>query len=84
MISTNTWTSTVSSYILSINNSIVQYYMAPKIQVSKDFLKQVLIGEKTLLKKKAVDYIHVSHYEELSVKNLWSEMKNDKDFKIYF
>jgi hypothetical protein len=52
--------------------------------VSKDFLKQVLIGEKTLLKKKAVDYIHVSHYEELSVKNLWSEMKNDKDFKIYF
>ena len=84
MISTNTWTSTVSSYILSINNSIVQYYMAPKLQVSKDFLKQVLIGEKTLLKKKAVDYIHVSHYEELSVKNLWSEMKNDKDFKIYF
>ena len=47
-------------------------------------MKQVLIGEKTLLKKKDVDYIHVSHYEELSVKNLWGELKEDKEFNIYF
>ena len=58
--------------------------MAPKSQVSKDFLKQVFTGEKRLLKKKAVDYIHVSHYEELSVKNLWGELKEDKNFNIYF
>ena len=58
--------------------------MAPKSQVSKDFLKQVLIGDKRLLKKKDVDYIHVSHFEELSVKNLWVEMKDDKEFMIYF
>ena len=58
--------------------------MAPKSQVSKDFLKQVLIGEKRLLKKKDVEYIHVSQFEELSVKNLWGEMKEDKDFMIYF
>ena len=37
-----------------------------------------------LLKKKQVDYIHVSHYEELSVKRIWPDMKNDAAFKIYF
>ena len=58
--------------------------MPPKSQVSRDFLKLVLIGEKTLKKKKDVDYIHVSHFEELSVKNLWGELKEDKVFNIYF
>ena len=37
-----------------------------------------------LLKKKAVDYIHVSHYEELSVKSLWTDLKADSAFNIYF
>ena len=58
--------------------------MAPKCQVSKDFLKQVFTGEKTLLKKKDVDYIHVAHFEELSVKNFWGQMKQDKNINIYF
>ena len=44
----------------------------------------VLIGEKTILKKKQVDYIHVSHYQELSVKNLWKDLKDDAQFNIYF
>jgi len=52
--------------------------------VSRDFLKQVLIGDKTLIKKKDVDYIHVSHFEELSVKKLWGDLKEDKEFNIYF
>ena len=37
-----------------------------------------------LLKKKQVDYVHVSHYEELSVKNLWADLKETAVFKIYF
>ena len=44
----------------------------------------MLIGEKTLLKKKDVDYIHVSHYEELAVKNLWGDLKEDKELNVYF
>jgi hypothetical protein len=40
--------------------------------------------KKKLLKKKDVDYIHVSHFQELSVKNLWKELKDDPAFKIYF
>ena len=58
--------------------------MPPKTQVNKDFLKQVFNDEKKLLKKKDVDYIHVSHYEELSVKNLWGDLKTDKNFMVYF
>ena len=62
----------------------MQFYLPPKAQVNKDFLRQVFKNEKTLLKKKAVDYIHVSHYQELSVKNLWQTLKDDKLFNIYF
>ena len=47
-------------------------------------MRQIFTNEKRLLKKKDVDYIHVSHYEELSVKNLWKELKNDPQFNIYF
>ena len=36
------------------------------------------------MKKKEVDYVHVSHYEELSVKNLWEGLKDDKSFNIFF
>ena len=37
-----------------------------------------------LKKKKQVDYINVSHYEELSVKNLWGDLKVDASFNVYF
>ena len=47
-------------------------------------MRQVFQGEKMLLKKKQVDYDHVSHYEELSVKNLLTDLKSDAVFKIYF
>jgi len=44
----------------------------------------VFTGGKFLYKKKDIDYIHVSHYEELSVKNLWVELKDDATFRKYF
>ena len=52
--------------------------------MSKDFLKQVFIGKKTLLSKKDVDYIHVHQFEELSVYNLLDSLKKEKDIMIYF
>ena len=58
--------------------------MPPVTQVNKDFLRQIFTNEKRLMKKKEIDYIHVSHFQELSVKNLWKELKDDPDFKIYF
>lgn len=31
-----------------------------------------------------VDFVHVPQYDELSVKNLWKDLKNDTAFNIYF
>ena len=36
------------------------------------------------MKKNAVNYIHVPAYDELGVKNLWKDLKDDKAFNIYF
>ena len=51
--------------------------MPPDKQVNKDFMRQVLIGDKRLLKKIKVNYIHVPSYEELSAKRLWPDLKGD-------
>ena len=58
--------------------------MPPEAQVNKDFLKSVFKDDKRLLKKKHIEYISVSHWEELSVKRLWPDLKNDAAFVIYF
>ena len=52
--------------------------------VNKDFFKQVVAGEKLLLKKAAVKYIAVPAYEELSVKAIWPLMAKDPEFVSYF
>ena len=52
--------------------------------MNKDFLKAVFKDEKRLLKKKQVDYVSVPHWEEISVKNLWPDLKNDDNFTIFF
>ena len=36
------------------------------------------------MKKKLVDFVHVPGYFELSVKNLWKDLKNDQSFNVYF
>ena len=63
---------------------VVQYYLPPEDVINKDFLKEVLAGEKLLFKKTEVNYIAVPHYDELSVKNLWPEVKKDGKFLQYF
>ena len=36
------------------------------------------------MKKKDVDFIHVPFWDEVSVKNLWKDLKDDPKFNIYF
>ena len=48
--------------------------------MNKDFLKQVIQGEKHLLKKAEVKHVDIPHYEELSVKNIYPMMKDNKQF----
>ena len=52
--------------------------------MTKDHLKQVLAGQKQLLKKKDVDEITVPHYDELSVKNIYPLLEKDAEFMSYF
>ena len=62
----------------------LQYYLPPQGHVNKDFLKQILSGEKQLLKKNAVTTIEVPQYDELSVRKLWPMYKKDAEFAKYF
>ena len=78
------WTSIVSKIYSSSNSPLVQYYLPPETQVNKDFLRAVFTDKKKLKRKKDVDFIHVPAWDELSVKNLWKDLKNDGNFNIYF
>ena len=42
------------------------------------------MGEKSLLKKNKVNYIHVPGYDELSASRMWKDLKEDATFNIYF
>ena len=61
-----------------------QFYLPPRNQVNKDFLKLVFVEEKRLLHKTEVDPIEVPHYDELSVKALWPQFAKDKNISPYF
>ena len=52
--------------------------------MNKDFLKDVLVGKKDLLRKAVVVTVMVPHYDELSVRRLWPDLKKDPDFVKYF
>ena len=52
--------------------------------MNKDFLKQVLCNEKRLLALKEVKWINVPLYDELSVVNLYPDLKADKEFMQFF
>ena len=71
-------------YPLYPNSIIVQYYLPEANCVNKDFLKDVLTGKKQLMKKADVQRITVPHYDELSVKALWPDIKRDPEFTQYF
>ena len=44
-----------------------QYYMMPYHMCTKDFLKQVLKGEKNMLKMNEVRFVNVPSFDEISV-----------------
>ena len=58
--------------------------MPDEASVNKDFLKEVLINKKQLLKKQQVNYITVPQYDEISVKALWPDLKKDGEFMQFF
>ena len=60
-----------------------QFYLPPKSQVNKDFLKDVFANRKRLLKVTEICVITVPKYDELSVKNLFEKLKEDEELMLY-
>ena len=52
--------------------------------LNKDFLRQILKDDKSLLKLSDVSPVHMPKYDELSVKNLYAKFKHDKEFMSHF
>jgi len=52
--------------------------------MTKDFMKQILAGEKDLMKSEDIKVVSVPHFEELSVKTLFPQFKKDPVFMSYF
>ena len=52
--------------------------------INKDFLKQVLASEKSLLKMSELRSINVPKFDELSVKNIYPKIKDDLKVHKYF
>jgi hypothetical protein len=52
--------------------------------VNKDFLKQIIEGEKELLDIEVVRFVNMPEYDELSVKNLWPHMQANPKFMRFF
>ena len=51
---------------------------------NKDFLRQLISGEKELLPRGAINSVDVPQYDELSVSNLWPIMQQDATFMKFF
>jgi len=52
--------------------------------MTKDHMKQILIGNKRLLKLKEVNEVVVPHYDELSVKSWYPKMITRPELQPYF
>lgn len=63
---------------------LVQLYLPPDCMLNKDFLRQVLIEEKKLLKLSDVKFIEVPKFDELSVQKLFPLFEVDANMKVYF
>ena len=51
---------------------------------NKDFLRQIISGEKELIKRIDIKTVNVPNYDELSVCNLWPILKQDPLFMRHF
>ena len=52
--------------------------------VTKDFLKEVLIGRKSFLKMKDVNFCNPPAYDEIGVKNLFVHVVSMEGMSMYF
>jgi hypothetical protein len=58
--------------------------MMPYEMCTKDTLKAIFAGKKSVFKLNEIRYISVSKYDELSVKNLYDDLIALDGMKMYF
>jgi hypothetical protein len=51
---------------------------------NKDFLRQIVSGDKELMPMSQVKMVDVPNYDELSVTELWPHLKQDANFMRHF
>ena len=59
-------------------------YLPSKTCFNKNFLQGVLRGDKALLKLSKVKFVNAPHYDELAVKHIAHQLKDDVPFNRYF
>ncbi len=59
-------------------------YLPSIDRMNKDFLRDFFSGKKHLIPRDQLRPIAVPEYYELSVKNLWQEVMQDKELSPYF
>ena len=62
---------------------IVQFYLPKYLDLNRDFYKAVFAGKKKLLHVSEVKHINVPRLQELSVKNLGENLKQDPTLSNY-
>ena len=63
---------------------IVRYYVPPKSQFTKDFIKDLLANKKSLIKMVDIRMIAVPQYQELGVCKIWKQVNEDEDLMRFF
>ena len=58
--------------------------MLPYHQVTKDFLKDVIQGNKNLLKMSEVNFVNVPAFDEIGVKHLYDQVIAKEGMAQYF
>ena len=56
---------------------VVQLYVPPNASINRDFLRQVLKGEKSLMPIAACKFVNVPHYDELGVRHIFGKFQDD-------
>ena len=62
---------------------VVQYFVPPSATANRDFLRQVLKGEKSLLKVSECKFVNVPKFDELGVNNIFPKFKQDPEVMRY-
>ena len=79
----NYLTSICKTYWDYISSNIVNVYLPGYGNINKDFLRQILAEEKKVFKRTEIKTIKIPMFDELSVKNLWDEVKDDPKVMAY-